>query len=229
VIDTATKAVVGTPIPVGTSPSGIAITPDGKHAYITIFSSNNVLVIDTATNTAVGSPIPVGTNPRWVAITPDGKQAYVTNQNSNTVSVIDTTANTVVGTPIPLGTNPFGVVVTPDGKHAYVTNASSGNVSVIDTATNTVVGTPIPVGTGPIWLGITPPVQFRAFSAKLAIQFGGAQNQDAFNLQSQFTLSSPPASNGINPATEPVTLQVGTFGATIPPGSFKANISASRG
>ena len=224
VIDTATKAVVGTPIPLGgTSPSGIVITPDGKHAYVTIYFSNTVLVIDTATNTVVGSPIPVGTNPRSVAITPNGTQAYVTNQNSNTVSVIDTTTNTVVGTPIPLGTNPWGVVVTPDGKYAYVTNASSGNVSVIDTATNTVVGAPIPVGSGPFWLGIIPPPQgvpFLAFSAKLQIALDRKANHDAFALESSFTLSST-ASNGINPLTEAVKLQVGTFTTTIPPGSFK--------
>ncbi|MGW2556455.1 YncE family protein, partial [Streptomyces sp. NPDC001635] len=58
---------------VGTRPVGVAITPDGKHAYITNFGSNNVSVIDTTTNTLVGNPIPVGTRPVGVAITPVSK------------------------------------------------------------------------------------------------------------------------------------------------------------
>jgi hypothetical protein len=63
-------------------------------------------------------------------------------------------------------------------------------------------------------------VPFHAFSAKLKIDFGGEPNQDSFELKSSFTLSST-ASNGIHPLTEPVTLQIGTFSITIPPGSFK--------
>ncbi len=45
-------------------------------------------------------------------------------------------------------------------------------------------------------------------------------NHDSFALESSFTLSST-ASNGINPLTEAVKLQVGTFTTTIPTGSFK--------
>jgi YVTN family beta-propeller protein len=34
VIDTATNTVVGTPIPAGREPFGIAVTPDGRRAYV---------------------------------------------------------------------------------------------------------------------------------------------------------------------------------------------------
>jgi YVTN family beta-propeller protein len=140
VIDTATNTVVAT-VTVGTGPFGVAVTPDGKHAYVTN-GGGTVSVIDTASNTVVGTPIPVGSFPDGVAVTPDGKHAYVTNELSNNVSVIDTASNTVVAT-VAVGSFPFGVAITPDGKHAYVTNAPgkvTGTVSVIDTVATVVVG-----------------------------------------------------------------------------------------
>jgi YVTN family beta-propeller protein len=207
-------------IPVGTLPYGVAVTPDGKHAYVTNEGSNNVSVIDTATNTVEAATIPVGTFPQGVAITPDGEHAYVANFRSNNLSVIATASNTVVAT-IPVGTFPRGVAVTPDGKHAYVANYGSDSVSVIDTATNTVMAT-VGVGNGASGVGIIPPpvgVPFLAFSAKLAITFGGAPNEDSFNLHSPFTLSS--TAPGLHPHRDPVTLQVGNFSITIPPRSFR--------
>jgi hypothetical protein len=91
---------------------------------------------------------------------------------------------------------------------------------VIDTATNTVAAT-VAVA-APIAVGIIPPppgVPFLAFNAKLAIQFGSIPTKDAFGFGSNFTLSS--TAPAIDPLTDAVTLQVGTFTTTIPPGSFK--------
>ena len=67
VIDTGSNTVVGTPIAVGTYSWGIALTQDGKHAYVANLSSNNVSVIDTATNLVVAT-VPVGTGPSGVSI-----------------------------------------------------------------------------------------------------------------------------------------------------------------
>lgn len=147
VIDTAANAVVGSPIPVGTHPYGIAITPDGSRAYVTNedLTSNSVSVIDTGTNSTVGSPIPAGETPRALAITPDGSRAYVANYGSANLSVIDTSTNTTVGSPIPAGNGPIGIAIASDGSRAYVTNFGvNGTVTVIDTATSTTVGSPIP-------------------------------------------------------------------------------------
>ena len=111
-IDTATNTVAAATIPVGTSPRGVAVTPDGKHAYVANVISNNVSVIDTSNNTVMGTPILVGDSPFLVAVTPDGKHAYVTNLTSNTVSVIDTASDTVAVT-VPVGSNPVGVGIVP--------------------------------------------------------------------------------------------------------------------
>ena len=96
----------------GSEPRGIAITPDGSHAYVTNYGSDNVSVIDTATNTVVAT-VGVGSEPRGIAIMPDGSRAYVANVRSTNVSVIDTATNTVVGT-VGVGVGPFGIAITPE-------------------------------------------------------------------------------------------------------------------
>ncbi len=73
-IDTATNTVLtgpGFPIPVGSAPVAVAVTPDGTHVYVVNLFSNNVSVIDTATTTVVAT-LAVLDLPRAVAVTPDG-------------------------------------------------------------------------------------------------------------------------------------------------------------
>ena len=84
----------------------MAITPDGKHAYVTNDGDGTVSVITTATG-AVSAPITVGKRPGGVAITPDGKHVYVANRGDGTVSVI-TTATGAVSAPITVGTTQRG-------------------------------------------------------------------------------------------------------------------------
>ena len=61
---------------------------------------------------------------------------------------------------------------------------------------------------------ISGPVPFAAFKATVEIK----NSDTAFKVRGSFTLGAP--SNGINPPTEAVTLQVGTFFITLPSGSF---------
>ncbi len=164
VLDTQTNQVVGQPITVGGTPIDIAITPDGRFAYVANFESGgapgSVSVIDTQTNQVVGQPITVGTGPREIAITPDGRFAYVANPNSSDVSVIDTQTNQVVGSPVKVCSASPSIAITPDGKRAYVACIGEKSVSVLDTQTNQVVGQPIPVGREPIGIAITPDGRF---------------------------------------------------------------------
>ncbi len=208
--------------------NGVAVTPDGTHVYVADNSipSNNVSVIATATNTVVAT-VPLS-GAFEVAITPDGKHAYVTGGGSGGgVSVIDTTTSPPSVTATVAVAGAYGVAITPDGKHVYVTNdaVSGGTVSVIDTATNTVEAATVAVGSAPTGVGIVSPppgVPFLVFCGPVInIALGSAPNTDAFTLGSSITLSS--TAPAINPLTDTVTLNIGTFAITIPPGSYKKN------
>ena len=52
-------------------PSAVAITPDGKRAYVANYAEDSVSVIDLATNQVIGAPILVGIHPHALAIVPD--------------------------------------------------------------------------------------------------------------------------------------------------------------
>jgi YVTN family beta-propeller protein len=76
-IDLATN-IPGAEIEVG-GPLGIAITPDGKTAYVTNVQSESVTPIDVATNTP-GTEIKVGEEPIGIAITPAKPTPTPTNE-----------------------------------------------------------------------------------------------------------------------------------------------------
>jgi YVTN family beta-propeller protein len=68
-IDTASHAVVGSPITVGSFPTSIAITADGMQAYVGNEGSSTVSVIDTASNT-VTTTLGGMNSPRGIAARP---------------------------------------------------------------------------------------------------------------------------------------------------------------
>jgi uncharacterized repeat protein (TIGR03803 family) len=109
------------------------------------------------------------------------------------------------------GGSPFAGLIADSSGNLYGTTAVGG-----------ASGCNVGLGCGVVFkltgTGFVPAIPFAAFKAALAIDFGTSPNPGGFELQSEFTLGQ--SSNGINPAAEPVTLQIGTFTATIPAGSF---------
>ena len=154
--------VAGKPIPVGNAPVRIAITPDGRTAYVVNQDSNNVTPISTRTDKP-GKAIQVARRPSAIAITPNGKTAYVANVGFGLASSVIpiSTATNRTGKPIRVGDIPEAIVITKDGKTAYVLNfaaasgAPEGSVTPISTATNT-AAREIIVGLNPDAIAITP-------------------------------------------------------------------------
>src|SRR5271157_3888426 len=117
VIDTATNEVIAS-VPVGYSPTGIAVSPNGQKLYVAVGGdAGGVNVIDTATNSIIDTVL-IGTPPVYlegVVVTPDGTKVYVANVGNNNVSVIDTATNKVTASVDGLN-GPYGVAVTLDGR-----------------------------------------------------------------------------------------------------------------
>lgn len=63
---------------VGAGPRGIAFTPSGSFALVTLNPSNTVAIVDTTTNEVIDT-VSVGSNPYGIAVSPDGTFAYVAN------------------------------------------------------------------------------------------------------------------------------------------------------
>ncbi|WP_163720263.1 YncE family protein [Mycolicibacterium psychrotolerans] len=148
----ANTSVFSRDISVGSAPSALGLSTDGKRMYVANTRSGSVTVIDTATykrvdaNTSIFSTsIAVGSSPAAMALS--GTRLYVANRGSNTVSVIDTTINKMVdinanvsgNQSISVGSGPTALELS--GNRLYVANRSSNTVSVIDTSTNTVIKT----------------------------------------------------------------------------------------
>ena len=157
----ANPSITSMDIAVGSSPSVLAVSADGKRLYVANTGSGTVSVINTDTykridaNPSIASmDIAVGSSPSALAVSADGKRLYVANRGSNTVSVIDTATYKVIDTnPTASGTNSISVGSSPsalalNGTQLYVANRGSNTVSVIDTTTYSVTNT-ITVGSQP--------------------------------------------------------------------------------
>jgi YVTN family beta-propeller protein len=141
-------------IPVGDSPTGIAVSPNGSKVYVTnggiLLTGNTVSVINTASN-SLSATIAVGNSPYGIIVSPDGSKVYVTNTLDGTVSVIRTATDSILTT-IPGFGEPEGLSESNGRSRVYVANNGLNTVSVIDTATNAIEATII-VGQNPIAFG----------------------------------------------------------------------------
>ena len=117
-------------LPLGSNPTDLAISPDGRFLYAVNSGTNDVSVIDAWMFTEMGR-IRVGMNPQKVAISPDGTKVFVTNKASDTVSIINGTSQSVIGT-IPVGRNPVGIACSSLNDRVYVGCSGTGNLTILD-------------------------------------------------------------------------------------------------
>jgi YVTN family beta-propeller protein len=148
VISTKTNSVIKT-IKGFFGPFGIALTKDGKYAYVTNFGSNNfapygttVSVVDLKDYRIVKN-IEVGIQPSGIAIS--SKFVYVSNYNTlyakanfqnltpgeGTINIICLKNNKVIAPTISVGQSPSTLTLAPNGKKLYVCKYIQNTIGVI--------------------------------------------------------------------------------------------------
>lgn len=152
VIDTRTNMVIDT-VTGFFGPFDIAISPNGRTAYVTNFGSNDfapfgstVSVVNLKCQPSIITTIELNSiQPSGIAVAPNGDFVYVTNYNTlyagedftdltpgqGTVNIIDAHRKEVVPPTIVVGESPSAIAIAPNGRHAYVTNYTSNTVDVI--------------------------------------------------------------------------------------------------
>jgi DNA-binding beta-propeller fold protein YncE len=176
-VSNVTDLTVVQPIPVGTTPVGVAVDTDRDLAVVTNTGDGTVSLISLApigpespnslgpVGPIVGSPVLTGANPRGVAVIPRLGRAVVADNGSNDVTVVNVT--TGVPTTVALCgsscTGASGVAINQDTANAVVTNTnpsssfSPGSVSLIGLsgATPTVGASPS-VDQNPVAVAVDP-------------------------------------------------------------------------
>lgn len=138
-----------TDITVGGTPYGVAITPNGKTAWVVNGNrptdlQTTVSTIDVRTRRRADANIGgVGAGDGTVAFTPDGHTAVITSVSG--VSLVDGKHRTVTNH-IPVKGVPLGVAITPDGSTAYVVTEFGGTVAALDLQTATLAPDQITIG-----------------------------------------------------------------------------------
>ncbi|RDH80111.1 hypothetical protein DVS77_03740 [Mycolicibacterium moriokaense] len=141
VIDTSTNTVKDTitlPDAEGAL-ADVAISPDGKQAYVSQAGERGtVWFIDTETN-AVTDTVFLDSYPYPLNLTAgDGRLYFISDGDS--LVVMDTDTKDILGS-VPVSVSPKGTAITADGDLVYVVSNDSldGRIQVIDTSDRTVV------------------------------------------------------------------------------------------
>ncbi len=107
----------------GHEPRGIAISPDGKTAYVALTTANEIAVVDLSQlgdeQIEVVDRIAVGRWPRFLGLSQDGNRLAVGCTGDGGVAVIDTRNRTQLFIEDFAGLNLGLMQISADGKHVY--------------------------------------------------------------------------------------------------------------
>src|SRR3984957_1201003 len=164
-VDPATEKVL-VKLPTGLGPHEVAVSPDGRTAYVSNFGRYSVYPAGDTAHDKAGNTITVvdllerkvkatfdlgtHTGPHGMTVSHDGKLVWLTTETPQAVLEIDSATGKILHAWNTTQQRSHMIVATPNETKFYVTNTVSGSVSVIDRSTGEVKV----VATGPGTEGI---------------------------------------------------------------------------
>jgi YVTN family beta-propeller protein len=141
-------------LPTGRGPHEVAVSPDGRTAYVSNFgrysvypagdtehdkASNSITVMDLL-DRKVKTTFDLGTHtgPHGMVVSRDSKRMWVTTETPQAVLELDSGTGKILHVWNTTQERSHMIVVTPAENKFYVTNTVSGSVSVIDRSTGAV-------------------------------------------------------------------------------------------
>lgn len=132
------QVIAEVPFENGMSPYDLAVTADGKLAFVTLLSANKVAVVDLTVNLPV-KIVDVGEWPTAVKIAKQDPLALVVAEQSKSLSVINTTIAEVSPNRIDFNSSPGDVVVSSRENIAYVSNDDDA-IKIVNVFTHNIIG-----------------------------------------------------------------------------------------
>ena len=127
-------------IPVGINPRGIAFSPNGARAWVTVVGERRIAVIDMVRHKVRRTLDGVGIRPRHLVMSRNGRALYVAvegyeveGQRDGSVLKLDPRTGEVLGRVDGL-LEPRTSVLAPDGRSLYVVDYLAGLLVKIDTS-----------------------------------------------------------------------------------------------
>lgn len=205
------------------SPEGIELSPDGKHAYMALYGSDQILHVPVNADGSLGTPdLPVaaGNSPYALSVTPNGKFLFSADYTGSTISRFRINANgslTSLGLPLVTPTAPYPIVVSSNGKYLFYGYTALATAAISATGALTPVGTTVATNVVNSYdLTLSPDNKF------LYSIDGGNNTVAAYSIASNGQLAAVGTPAALPPGS-------GVNGATMTPGGtfiYTANYNA---
>lgn len=186
-------------------PVGVAISPNGQYAYVTVlgnasgavgYEKGYLSVISTSTNTIIGSISPGLSYPYAVAISPSGTYAYVTNTSpassaGSFINIVDTgTGNTLMTFANCAYCIYYAMAFSPSGADAWAVSPVHDMIE-IDTATRQVTNTSLFLYPGIDGMAVSPSGAYAYIVQNNAVDVVNTANDSVVNTITSAQFSDP--------------------------------------
>jgi YVTN family beta-propeller protein len=219
---TANPPSLVTTVPVGNTPSAVAVNIATGEAVVANSGDNSITELDLTHCTSGSCPtatVTVGADPTGVAIDDLRNLALVVNQGDNTLSVVDLSGvnpTQIVPLPVlPAGAAPVSVGVNPLTGHVFVANARTNTATILDDSQSP----PVVLGTAKVntgggnpqvgieasldWAIVTPAGSGSVTAVDMShTSIDPSTNAPTFNVVFTFTFSTAAEGVAINPETK---------------------------